>query len=61
MSIETCVHDSAKQLDPRPDISFWTSKLSGYTFTPEEADAICGYVRTAAHPHIVNVDPREVK
>ena len=24
--------------------------MSGYTFTQEEADAICEYVRTASHP-----------
>ena len=33
-----------------PDVSQWTCQLSGYTFTQEEADAICEYVRTASHP-----------
>ncbi len=38
------------QVPDGPDVSQWTCQLSGYTFTQEEADAICEYVRTASHP-----------
>jgi hypothetical protein len=34
----------------RPNVSEWTSKLSGYTFTQEEADAIKEFVQQSVHP-----------
>lgn len=51
--LQVAIRDWIHQIYRGPeeiDVSFWTCRLSGCTFTPEEADAICEYVRTAARP-----------